>query len=243
MSTDQRDTLFNSPEKPSPFRFDEKVAAVFPDMIGRSVPGYSAIIDGIHGFASRFLKSNTVGYDLGCSLGAAALAMSKGASSENAKVVAVDNSEAMIQRCKILMESYGHITPVDVIHGDISKLEIKNASMVVLNFTLQFIEQKERALILKKIFDGMTSGGLLILSEKVLGRDETTNQLLIDLHHEFKRANGYSDLEISQKRTALENVLVPETIDDHRDRLQQIGFQHFDVWHQSFNFCSMLAIK
>ena len=100
-----------------------------------------------------------------------------------------------------------------------------------------------RQSIIDKIYNGLNSGGLLVLSEKIKSEDDLIDQRLIDLHHDFKRANGYSELEISQKRNALENVLIPETISQHKSRLTQAGFKHSDVWHQQFNFCSILAIK
>ncbi len=73
--------------------------------------------------------------------------------------------------------------------------------------------------------------------------DAVSNELLIDLHHDFKRANGYSELEISQKRSAIENVMRPDSKKSHKERFAQIGFTSFDVWFQCFNFGSMFAIK
>jgi tRNA (cmo5U34)-methyltransferase len=134
-------------------------------------------------------------------------------------------------------------TSVAVVCDDIRNVEITEASVVVLNFTLQFIPLDERAMLLEKIAEGMRPGGVLILSEKVVFNDVHLNGLLSDIHHDFKRAHGYSDLEISQKRSALENVLIPETISTHRDRLLNAGFTSVDVWFQCFNFMSMLAVK
>ncbi len=243
MSKDTRDTIYRGQQSPSPFRFDEKVAAVFPDMIQRSVPGYGTIIEGIQSLAQKFVKPNTHCYDLGCSLGAASLAMSQGITSSDCQVIAIDNSEAMVKRCRLFVESYHHQTPVDVRCADLTQQPIENASMVVLNFTLQFIELEKRQAIINTIYQGLNPGGVMVLSEKILAADNTVNDLLIDLHHDFKRANGYSELEISQKRNALENVLVPETIEAHKQRLQLAGFKHTDIWQQKFNFCSFLAIK
>ena len=132
---------------------------------------------------------------------------------------------------------------MEVIEEDILTTEIANASVVVLNFTLQFITPEDRSVLLERIADGMRPGGVLILSEKVVFDDEHLDKLLSDMHHEFKRAHGYSDLEISQKRSALENVLIPETIATHRERLARVGFASVDVWFQCFNFMSMLAVK
>jgi len=238
-----RDNIFTAPGTTSPFRFDEQVAAVFPDMIQRSVPGYSFIISGIAGLAQKFIQPNTQAYDLGCSLGAAALAMSRGSQHTNIPIIGIDNSSAMVERCRLFIEGYRHKNPIQIHCQNIQETTISQASMVVLNFTLQFIEQSERQAIIEHIYDGLEPGGALILSEKIVASDPAVNELLIKLHHDFKRANGYSDLEISQKRTALENVLVPETLETHHLRLKNAGFKVSEVWHQQFNFCSILAIK
>ena len=225
------------------FSFDEQVAGVFEDMIERSVPGYRSIISMIETLTEHYAQPDSTLYDLGCSLGAATLSMRRGIRVDGCSIVSVDNSETMVKRCRKTMDRDLHDTPVEVFCDDIRNVEITNASMVVLNFTLQFIPPENRLDLLQRIYTGMRPGGVLILSEKVLFSDEHLNTLLSEIHHDFKRANGYSDLEISQKRTALENVLVPETIPTHRERLAEAGFSSVDVWFQCFNFMSMLAVK
>lgn len=225
------------------FAFDDRVADVFPDMIKRSVPGYASIVTMLTTLSERYAQPDSNLYDLGCSLGASALAMRQGIEVPGCKVVAVDCSDAMISRCRKIIERDHHTTPVDVICADIRDIPIENASMVVLNFTLQFIEPNDRQMLLKKICDGMRPGGILVLSEKVVFENEHLNDLLIDVHHAFKRAQGYSDLEISQKRSSIENVLIPESVTAHKQRLLEVGFSSCDVWFQCFNFMSMLAIK
>jgi len=225
------------------FSFDAQVADVFTDMIERSVPGYRSIITMIETLTEHYAQPGSALYDLGCSLGGATLSMRRGMVADGCRIVAVDSSESMIARCRKAMERDHNPTPVETICGDIRQVEIADASVVVLNFTLQFIPPAERATLLERICDGMRPGGVLILSEKVTFEDPHVNGLLTDIHHDFKRAHGYSDLEISQKRTALENVLIPETIPTHRDRLLKSGFSSVDVWFQCFNFMSMLAVK
>lgn len=239
-----RDRVFAAPiEKLGDFTFDDKVAAVFPDMIQRSVPGYSNIVSAIGMLTERFCQPNSNLYDLGCSLGAATLEMRRNATAPNCHIYAIDNSQAMVQGCKTNLDSYKATTPVSVICDDILNIEIKNASVVVLNFTLQFIEPEKRLQLLEKIYAGMADNGILILSEKFNFADSEINSLLFDLHLDFKRANGYSELEISQKRSALENVLRSNSIVEHKERLTNIGFSSAEVWFQCFNFGSMLAIK
>lgn len=238
------DTIFSAPiDKIGDFTFDERVAEVFPDMIQRSVPGYSNIISAIGMLAERYVKPNTLVYDLGCSLGAATLSMRRHIQSEGCQIIAVDNSHAMVERCKLHINAYRSDTPVEVVEADIRDVAITNASMVVLNFTLQFLAPEDRLSLLKKIYAGLRPGGILILSEKYTFEDSTSNKLLIDLHHTFKRANGYSELEVSQKRSAIENVMRPDSISTHKERLQNIGFSSCEVWFQCFNFGSMFAVK
>ncbi|WCE30712.1 carboxy-S-adenosyl-L-methionine synthase CmoA [Vibrio sp. SCSIO 43137] len=239
-----QDTIFSSPiDNIGNFAFDEKVVEVFPDMIQRSVPGYSNIISAIGMLAQRFAKPNSNIYDLGCSLGAATLSMRRNIQQEGCRIISIDNSSAMVERCKLHVNAYRSDTPVEVIEDDIRNVDIENASMVVLNFTLQFLSPEDRQSLLEKIYHGLRPGGILILSEKYVFEDEKSNELLIDLHHDFKRANGYSELEISQKRSAIENVLIPDSVPMHKERLKNIGFSSVELWFQCFNFGSMFAIK
>ncbi|CAM3167624.1 MULTISPECIES: carboxy-S-adenosyl-L-methionine synthase CmoA [Vibrio] len=239
-----KDTIFSAPiDKIGDFTFDERVVEVFPDMIQRSVPGYSNIISAIGMLAERFVKPNTQVYDLGCSLGAATLSIRRHIQQEGCNIIAVDNSHAMVERCKLHVNAYRSDTPVEVIEADIRDIEISNASMVVLNFTLQFLSPEDRYSLLEKIYAGLRPGGILIVSEKFVFNNESAHELLIDLHHDFKRANGYSELEISQKRSAIENVMLPDSIELHKERFAKLGFSSFEVWFQCFNFGSMFAIK
>ncbi|GAL05361.1 tRNA (uridine-5-oxyacetic acid methyl ester) 34 synthase [Photobacterium aphoticum] len=238
------DNIFAAPiEKLGDFTFDARVAEVFPDMIQRSVPGYSNIISAIGMLAERFAKPHSNVYDLGCSLGAATLSMRRHINQEGCQIIAVDNSSAMVERCRLHIDAYRSDTPVTVIEADIREIDIQDASVVVLNFTLQFLAPEDRYKLLEKIYAGLRPGGMLILSEKYIFDDERVHELLIDLHHDFKRANGYSELEISQKRSAIENVMRPDSIDTHKERFKSIGFSSSEVWFQCFNFGSMFAIK
>ncbi|KAF1081163.1 MAG: Carboxy-S-adenosyl-L-methionine synthase [Candidatus Rifleibacterium amylolyticum] len=244
MNNSNKDRIFaETISKPQDFVFDEKVAAVFPDMLLRSIPGYPAIIGMIETLTSQFAQSGSRLYDLGCSLGASAQAMQKGLKAESCQIIAIDNSPAMIEKCRQQPQNSKAPAKIDYICEDILNSDIVEASVVVMNFTLQFVEPARRCALLDRIHAGMLPDGILILSEKVQFADPDVNELLIEVYHAFKKANGYSELEISQKRAALEKVLIPETIREHRDRLIRAGFKSADVWFQCFNFMSMLAIK
>ncbi|MDO5055468.1 MAG: carboxy-S-adenosyl-L-methionine synthase CmoA [Pasteurella oralis] len=239
-----KDTLFSAPiAKLGDFTFDESVAEVFPDMIQRSIPGYSNIITAIGMLASRFVTANSNVYDLGCSRGAATLSARRHIDKSGVKIIGVDNSLPMVERCRQHLNAYQSTVPVDILCDDIRHIQIENASMVILNFTLQFLPPEDRCALLEKIYQALNPNGVLVLSEKFRFEDEKIDNLLIDLHHQFKRANGYSELEVSQKRTALENVMRTDSILTHKTRLAAAGFNQVELWFQCFNFGSMIAVK
>jgi len=239
----KRDDIYTAPEAHfGAFRFDTKVAEVFPDMIQRSVPGYEAILHCIGQLSERYAQENSYCYDLGCSLGAGIAMMRASIAAPGVKIIGIDNSAAMLERCrKLLDDSPG--PAVELRNADLAEVIIENASLCLLNFTLQFVPKAQRDAVLRSIHRGMLSGGLLILSEKLDFDDRAHGALMSDLHHDFKRMNGYSDLEIARKRDALENVLIPETFDTHKQRLLAAGFDRVELWFQCFNFASLLAFK
>lgn len=250
--TDARDNIYADPATDpltdpvtgaSRFSFDNNVARVFPDMIKRSVPGYGTIVSMTGLLAGRYAAAGSRLYDLGCSLGASSLAMRQNIRQQDCRILAVDNSQAMLERCRSIIDTDTHPTPVELVCSDLQRVTIEQASVVVLNFTLQFIPREQRDEVLARIYRGLLPGGIMVLSEKVTFEDPHLDELNIDLHRQFKRANGYSDLEIARKRNAIENVLLPETLTRHRQRIASAGFTSCDVWFQCFNFASLIALK
>ncbi len=225
------------------FVFDESVVNVFEDMISRSVPGYSTLLSMLPVLSRYYIRADTRCYDLGCSLGAATLAIQQSVTQSGVEIIAIDNSPAMIEQCSQLVLEHPGMASVSVLEGDVCDEKIQNASLVVMNFTLQFIGENMRSSLVRNIYQGLNDGGAFLLSEKIRFDNDDEQDALMELHHAFKKVNGYSDLEISQKRSALENVLVPETIDQHKKRLLDAGFSRVFVWFQCFNFVSLLAVK
>lgn len=220
------------------FAFDEKVVAVFPDMIKRSVPGYDTILKGLAMLAQRYTQPQTHVYDLGASLGAVSLTVDQTVDKKQLKIFAVDNSPAMIKGLSEKLSSVelnNEIIPVD---ANVANLKIENASMVVSNFTLQFMPKETRKNVCQNIFNGLYKGGVFVLSEKIKSSD-----LLIDYYHGYKKINGYSDVEIAQKRQALEDSLKPDSLSKWLERLTDVGFSQVEVWFRAFNFVSIVAIK
>ena len=235
-----RDQLFaNLVAEPSQFSFNEAVVDVFPDMIQRSVPGYGTVVRMTGVLTEQYAKEGTHVYDLGCSLGESIRAAELAIGDRACQLVGVDNSPAMIEKVRAEMPPRSEI----MWHlSDITQMDFKTASVVIMNFTLQFIPINERLKLLKQIRSSMVPGGLLILSEKLTMPDAEMNELMVNLHHDFKRSQGYSGLEIAQKRDAIDNVLIPETAEVHRTRLTEAGFSRSSVWFQCLNFASFIAI-
>lgn len=242
----QNDTLYRQKQqKIDAFRFDEQVARVFDDMINRSVPGYSQILHFLPTLVRCFKQSNHHYYDLGCSLGAGMLAIAEGLHNKRDTIIGVDNSAAMLEQAELLLQrdnQKGEFN-FELQLADIQQFDLLPAAMVVMNFALQFIPLGQRDALINKIWSALVPGGVLVLSEKIQFEDSNVYQALTKIHHQYKADQGYSQLEISQKRDAIENVLLPESLDCHVKRLQSAGFNTITPWIQNLQFISIIAIK
>lgn len=225
------------------FAFDDQVAAVFPDMIRRSVPGYETLVALCGVIAERYLQPDCNVYDLGCSLGAAMLSIHGRIADPSVRFIGVDNSESMLRQCRRNLSGVIDSARLRLVCRDAREVAVRDAGLVVLNFTLQFIDPADRLDLLRRIHAGLKTGGILILSEKTRAEDGGEAGVQQALHDQFKAANGYSDLEIAQKRAALEKVMTPDGAATHLARLRQAGFGQAVQWFQAFDFRSFLARK
>ena len=182
-------------------------------------------------------------YDLGCSLGTSTLSLIKAMEEREGQICAFDNSKAMISNCNKRFKHLIDNKKVNFINQDIEATEIGDASIVVINFVLQFIDSSKRASLLQKVFSGMNRNGLLILSEKTHFDNEFRNRNLFNLHHNFKYNNGYTKMEISRKRDALEGILITDLEEDHHKRLNKIGFRDIRKVMSNLNFFTLVAKK
>jgi len=223
--------------------FDDQVARVFDDMINRSIPFYREILHRQAQLIERYFQPGTVIFDLGCSNGNLCLHICRQMADAPFKIMAVDNSPAMLTVFTERLSAVPGIDRITLKCEDISQTRIENASAVVLNFTLQFLPPNQRSALIQRLYTGLNPGGILLFSEKVTHADPTMADLQQELYYTFKRENGYSELEISQKREALEKVLIPDTMEQHLERLQQAGFSAIDLWQKWFNFAAWIAIK
>lgn len=238
-----KDIIYTIPKKKvPPFEFNQEVATVFDDMIQRSVPFYLEIIQRQVQLIELFYQPASNIYDLGCSNGNLGIYLCE-SMPNRFTMVGVDNSAPMLKAYEKKLAACSRKGQVQLECNDILQVELSNASVIVLNLTLQFLPMDQRRALLEKIYTALLPGGIFLFTEKIIHQEPSFSELQKDFYYAFKRENGYNELEISQKREALENVLVPETIEVHLARLQQIGFQKTDVWFKWFNFCSLVCQK
>lgn len=226
----------------STFVFDEAVASVFSDMLKRSVPGYQSVLGLLGVLAKSKVTLGSHVYDLGCSLGAASHMIQKQLKHSEVTIHAVDNSPAMIEKAQANIDE--NTQPViNFSCADIREITLRNASLVCLNLTLQFIKPDDRPALVRNIYDALEPNGTLFLFEKICFSNPEQDREMQALYYQFKAANGYSELEISQKRTALENTLIPDTIEQHEQRLNDAGFRSINKIFQCLNFACWVAVK
>ena len=234
-----KDTIYNKQNISGAFKFDAQTVDVFADMIDRSVPGYGLILKMIGLFAQNYEQPKTNIYDLGCSIGSASKILRQCTATNN-KIIAVDNSYEMIKMAKKNLATFENM---HIICDDIKNIKIINASVVLLNLTLQFIFKEKRQELIDNIYLGMQENAALIIVEKVNFVNKNKEDIMQKIYYSFKKSNGYSQLEIAQKRQALENVLIPDSKFMHKKRLKKAGFTKIYNWYNCLNFTGFIAFK
>ena len=239
----KHDRLFASGAVSEDFTFNDQVAEVFDDMLSRSIPFYAQVIDCMAAILrEKALPGSTV-YDLGCATGTTLLELARRLPDLNLNFVGLDNAPAMLAKARRKAEMFGKSSLVRFREDDITSADLPAAGVVLCNYTLQFIRPLTRPQFVRHLCASLPPGGLLLVSEKVISHDPKLNRVYIDLYHQFKLRQGYSELEIAAKREALENILIPFSIGENRDLLTQAGFNSVETFFQWFNFASFVAVK
>lgn len=238
-----KDRLFNTGKITGDFRFTEEVAEVFDDMLTRSIPNYEQVIAMSAQLLDRLLMPGDRLYDFGCSTGNTLLHLARRLQTPDLQLIGVDNSPAMIAKARRKAAGYAPGAGLEFIEADIFSFPCRQAGAIILNYTMQFLRPLIRAEFAARIFQALRPGGILLLSEKIICHDPQLNRHYIDFYFDFKRTRGYSEIEISQKREALENVLIPFSLAENRQLLEQAGFKRVESFFQWFNFASLVAIK
>ena len=234
-----QDKVFSRPIEKQ-FEFDEQIAAVFDDMLKRSVPFYDEAMALTKRYAQAYLKEGGRLYDLGCSTASTLLDIERGLETE-AELVGIDNSASMLEQAQRKLQVFG--SGIRLEEADIMSYQYRPCDVVISNYTLQFIRPLVRETLIKTLFDALKPGGAFIFSEKVVSEDKRLNKLMIDSYYDFKKQQGYSEYEIMQKREALENVLIPYTEQENREMVKRCGFAHCETIFRWGNFATFIAIK
>ena len=240
MDTDQ---VFEKPTTRGSFRFNDEVAGVFDNMASRSIPFYQDIIHLSSKVIERFAQDGTSVYDLGCSTCSLLILSAKKLAERDVKLIGYDPSESMRRKAQEKLDVYTYSHGIELRDGVCQTANLENASVVILNYTLQFVPSEDRAEVIQRIYDSLVPGGILILSEKIAFDDNFVADYCTDLYMDLKRENGYSELEISNKREALEDILVPWTLDKNLTVLKESGFGHCETIFKWSNFCTIIAHK
>jgi len=225
------------------FKFGSTVANVFDDMVNRSVPFYIEMQRMIAEQAADYSKTGADVYDLGCSTGTTMIGMNT-TIAEHIRFIGIDDSPDMLDKCRNKLEQANFTRPYELRLADLNQaIEISDASVVVLCLTMQFVRPIHRSNLLKNIYHGLQTDGALILVEKILAEDSHFNRNFIKYYYNYKRRNYYSEMEIAQKREALENILIPYKISENMTMLQDVGFSRCEVFFKWYNFAGMIAVK
>ncbi len=234
-----KDNVFNKPIKKQ-FEFDEEVASVFDDMLNRSVPFYKENLNLQIDILKNFLKENDKVIDLGSSTGTFLINLAK-KSNKKLNLIGIDNSPAMIKRAKQKAKAFG--VEATFIEADFLEYDLKNSKSIIANYTIQFIRPLKREKLIKKIYDSLEDNGIFLMSEKLITENKVLNKIMIDIYYEYKKQKGYSEYEIAQKREALENVLIPYTMQENIEMLKNAGFKDIEVIFRWNNFATFIAFK
>ncbi len=252
-----KDTIFSTSEvegfsynhnKIPSFAFNEKVAAVFDDMVIRSIPGYSLAQYLSSKIALQTISENTNIYDLGCSTATSLIKIAQelDASEFNMRAVqliGIDSSADMLKRAREKLDAFNLTSQITLLEKDLRECSFKNASLIMSHYTLQFISPEDRITILKNIHQALLPNTCFIFSEKIKHNSPLTEEILTHEYYEFKKGNGYSETENMRKRQALENVLRPNTLDENIRLLKEAGFSSVELLHKELCFCTILAWK
>jgi tRNA (cmo5U34)-methyltransferase len=234
-----KDKVFAKPIKKQ-FEFDEEVASVFDDMLNRSVPFYKENLNLEINILKNFLNENDKIVDLGSSTGTFLIELAK-KTDKNLNLIGIDNSSAMIKRAKNKAKAFG--AKIKFIEEDFLNYDFSNSKAVIANYTIQFVRPLKREKLIKKIYNSLVNEGIFLMSEKLITSNKKLNKIMIDEYYEFKKKMGYSEYEIARKREALENVLIPYTMEENIEMLKEAGFREVEVIFRWNNFATFIAFK
>ncbi|WP_310600185.1 carboxy-S-adenosyl-L-methionine synthase CmoA [Desulfobulbus sp.] len=237
------DTLYTAGTVAEDFAFNDRVAEVFDDMLNRSVPYYRTVIDGMAQLVACHLSADATVCDLGCSTGTTLIELARRLPELQLRYVGIDNAPAMLAKARRKSAMFSKSEVLRFVEADITTCPLPRAEAIVCNYTLQFLRPLTRQPFVRRIYEALPAGGVLFLGEKTISHSGRLNRDFIDIYHAFKKQQGYSELEIAAKREALENVLIPFSLEENVALLRQAGFAEIEPFFRWFNFTAIVALK
>ena len=237
------DTLYSTGVIEEDFSFNDRVAEVFDDMLNRSIPYYRTVIDGMAQLLACRLPAGSTLYDLGCATGTTLLELARRLPAMNFRYIGIDNAPAMLDKARSKSAMYGKAAVLQFCQDDITSCALPAAAGIICNYTLQFLRPMTRQAFVRRLYEALPPGGILFLSEKTISHSSRLNRDFIDIYHTFKKQQGYSELEIAAKREALENILIPFSLQENITLLQDAGFEEIETFFKWFNFTALVALK
>ncbi len=237
------DTLYSTGVIEEDFAFNDRVAEVFDDMLNRSIPYYRTVVDGMAQLLACRLPAGSTIYDLGCATGTTLLELARRVPAMNFHYIGIDNAPAMLDKARKKSTMFGKTAVLHFHQDDITSCHLPAAAGIICNYTLQFLRPMTRQSFVRRLYEALPDGGVLFLSEKTISHSSRLNRDFIEIYHAFKKQQGYSELEIAAKREALENILIPFSLQENIALLQDAGFEEIETFFKWFNFTSLVAIK
>lgn len=241
--TTPEDTLYATGSVAEDFTFNDRVADVFDDMLNRSIPYYRTVVDGMAQLLASHLAPGSTVCDLGCSTGTTLLELARRLPELDLRYVGLDNAPPMLAKARRKSAMFTKSEMVHFIEADITSCPLPPASAIICNYTLQFLRPLTRQPFIRRIYEALPDGGLFFLGEKTISHASRLNRDFIDIYHAFKRQQGYSELEIAAKREALENVLIPFSLEENIALIRETGFAEIEPFFKWFNFTAIVALK
>lgn len=230
------------PPAGSQWKFTQEVADVFENMLERSIPELDGMRDVVTRLACKFALPNTQVIDLGCSAGGSLIPIIR-EKGRTVSYIGVENSVPMIEKAEELIGALN----VDYLLQNMDLRsqfpQADNCSVILSVLTLQFIPMEHRQSLLHRVISSLNSGGAFVLVEKVLGNDHFLNDLMTTLYQQMKRDNGYSEVQIAEKKRSLENALVPVSARSNEELLRSAGFKHVECIWRNLQFVGWIAVK
>ena len=237
------DTLYSTGLIEEDFTFNDQVAEVFDDMLNRSIPYYRTVVEGMAQLLACRLPAGSAIYDLGCATGTTLLELARRLPVMNFCYIGIDNASAMLDKAHKKSAMYGKTAVLQFRQDDITRCPLPEAAGIICNYTLQFLRPMTRQSFVRRLYEALPDGGVLFLSEKTISHSSRLNRDFIDIYHTFKKKQGYSELEIATKREALENILIPFSLQENIALLQEAGFEEIETFFKWFNFTALVALK